>query len=410
MLLTIFSMSARFCSQCGTKTLPDARFCASCGTALPGVNKKVSAQASSVTAPPWRSQLPGLTILTSYLIIGTVLWFGVLRTQPFPVVGNGGSGGPAVGGKQELPQNHPPVTLPEDIRKRIAEFAEQAKQKPQDVATWKSLAEMQFRASQVEASYRSAALESFKHVLELAPDDLDALRGVGNIYYDFEEHAKAVDYYNRYLVKKPDDPGVRTDLGTMYLYSNNFDQAITEYQTVIAKEPGFFQAYFNLGVAYNEKGEKGKALEALNKAKSLTTEQAVRDRIDQFLTQVSAPVPPAVAQGAPPSAPPTQPPATKPVQVDPSLSPFQQAVEQVLRSATIMGERINRIEWSSPTEARVLLQNFPMSGMPPQVRAGLVGRLQTKILEAKEAAGISGAAKVELIDLDSQQVMETLNS
>ena len=399
-------MSARFCSQCGTKTVPDARFCASCGTALPGSGKKTPAQNTPHTSASWRTQLPGLTVLASYLLIGTGLWFAVLRTQPFPTVG-ASADGPATGGGQELPQNHPPVTLPEEVRKRITEFANQAKEKPQDVGVWKSLAEMQFRASQIEASYRSAALESFKHVLELAPNDLDALKGIGNIYYDFEEHAKAVEYYKRYLTQKPDDSGVRTDLGTMYLYSNSFDQAIGEYQAVIAKDPGFFQAYFNLGVAYNEKGEKGKSLEALNKAKSLTTDQAVRDRIDQFLTQISIPVSPSVAQAPPTTAPPSQ---VAQVQVDPSLSPFQQAVEQVLRGANIMGERINRIEWSSPTEARVLLQNFPMSGMPPQVRAGLVGRLQTKILEAKEAAGVSSAAKVELIDLDSQQVMETLNS
>ena len=348
-------------------------------------------------------------MLASYLLIGSILWFGVLRTQPFPLVGSSADG-PATGGGQELPQNHPPVKLPEEVRKRITEFADAAKQKPQDVDTWKSLAEMQFRASQIEAGYRSAALESFKHVLELAPNDLDALRGIGNIYYDFEEHAKATEYYKRYLALKPDDSGVRTDLGTMYLYSNNFDQAIAEYKTVIAKEPGFFQAYFNLGVAYNEKGDKDKSLAALNTAKSLTTDQTVRDRIDQFLAQISAPVSPSVAQGAPPAAPAPPPSTVKPVQVDPSLSPFQQAVEQVLRGANIMGQRINRIEWSSATEARVLLQNFPMSGMPPQVRAGLVGKLQTKILEAKEAAGISAAAKIELIDLDSQQVMETLNS
>lgn len=402
-------MTARFCSHCGTNTVPDARFCASCGTVLSGSGNNPPAPHSIAALSSWRTQLPGLTVLASYLLIGSVLWFGVLRTQPFPIVG-ASADGPPTGGGQELPQNHPPVKLPEEVRKRITEFADAAKQKPQDVGTWKSLAEMQFRASQIEASYRSAALESFKHVLELAPEDLDALKGIGNIYYDFEEHAKATEYYKRYLALKPDDSGVRTDLGTMYLYSNNFDQAIAEYQTVITKEPGFFQAYFNLGVAYNEKGDKGKSLAALNTAKSLATDQAVRDRIDQFLAQISAPVSPSVAQGAPPSAPATLPTTVKPVQVDPSLSPFQQAVEQVLRGANILGERINRIEWLSPTEARVLLQNFPMSGMPPQVRAGLVGKLQTKILEAKEAAGVSSAAKIELIDLDSQQLMETLNS
>jgi len=400
-------MSARFCPQCGTNTLPEARFCAACGMALPGSGKAPRPQ-TTTQAPTlsWRTQLPGLTVLASYLLIGTGLWFVILRSQPFPTV-SGSADRPPTGGSQELPQNHPPVALPEAVRTKITEFANKAKEQPQDLNTWKSLADMQFRAAQIEASYRSAALESFKHVLELAPNDTEALRGIGNIYYDFEEHAKAVDYYKRYLVQKPDDAGVRTDLGTMYLYSNDLDQAIREYQTVIAKEPGFFQAYFNLGVAYNEKGQKDQAIETLNKAKNLTPDQNVRERIDQFLVQVSAPVSPSVAQGAPPT---TSPSPTVQVQVDPSLSPFQQAVEQVLRGANIMGERINRIEWSAPTEARVLLQNFPMSAMPPQVRAGLVGKLQTKILEAKEAAGISNAAKIELIDLDSQKVMETLNS
>lgn len=401
-------MIARFCPQCGTNTLPEARFCAACGTAIPGTGKTTRTQTTTLAAPPsWRNQLPGLAVLGSYLLIGSLLWFGVLRTQPFPRVDGSPADGPPTGGPQELPQNHPPVKLPEEVRTKITEFANKAKEQPKDLSTWKSLAEMQFRASQIEASYRSAALESFKHVLELAPNDTEALRGIGNIYYDFEEHAKAVDYYKRYLELKPDDSGVRTDLGTMYLYSNNLDQAISEYQTVITKEPGFFQAYFNLGVAYNEKGQKDKSVEALNKAKNLTPDQNVRERIDQFLTQISGPVSPAVAQGTPPNTP-----SSPTVQgtIDPSLSPFQQSVEQVLRSANIMGERINRIEWASPTEARVLLQNFPMSAMPPQVRAGLIGKLQTKILEAKEAAKISDAAKIELIDLDSQQVMETLNS
>jgi tetratricopeptide (TPR) repeat protein len=401
-------MAARFCPQCGTNILPEARFCATCGTALPGAGTATHPQtATQVSSPSWRTQLPGLTVLTSYLLIGSLLWFGVLRTQPFPTVNSSSTDGPPVGGNQELPQNHPPVKLPEEVRTKITEFANQAKEKPQDLNTWKSLAEMQFRASQIEASYRSAALESFKHVLELAPNDTDALRGVGNIYYDFEEHAKAIDYYKRYLEQKPDDSGVRTDLGTMYLYSSNVDQAITQYQTVISKEPGFFQAYFNLGVAYNEKGQKDKSIEALNKAKSLTPDQNVRTRIDQFLTQISAPVSPPVAQGTSQTPSPSP---TAQAKGDSSLSPFQQSVEQVLRSANIMGERINRIEWTSPTEARVLLQNFPMSAMPPQVRAGLIGKLQTKILEAKEAAKINAAAKIELIDLDSQQVMETLNS
>jgi hypothetical protein len=97
-------MTVRFCSQCGTKTAPDARFCASCGTALAGSGQKT---------PSWRTQLPdyGVSVV---LLIGTGLWFAVLRTQPFLTVGSSADG-PATGGGQELPQNHPPS----NFRKRF---------------------------------------------------------------------------------------------------------------------------------------------------------------------------------------------------------------------------------------------------------------------------------------------------
>ncbi|MGE0821407.1 MAG: tetratricopeptide repeat protein [Candidatus Binatia bacterium] len=398
-------MAVHFCPQCGTQAVPQARFCAACGTALPGTGKPSSPP--PLNSPPllsWRSQLPGLTVLTSYLVIGSVLWLVILRSQPFPTV-SGSSERAATGGSQDLPQNHPPIALPEEARQRIAELAEKAKAAPNDVTAWKTLADVQFRASQIDASYRTAALESFKHAFDLAPNDLDVLRGIGNTYYDLEDYPKAIEYYDKYLAQQPDDPGVRTDLGTMYLYREQLDRAIAEYQTVIDKNPEFFQAHFNLGVAYHQQGQVDKAQESLAKARNLTTDPTAKSRIDQVITQFGG-TPPVTQTTSPSSTPvpPTQ------VAANRTLSPFQQAVEKVLREARIMGERINRIEWTSPTEARVLLQNFPMSAMPQEIRLGMVGKLQSQISELKTANKVSEAAKIELIDLDSQQVMETVNS
>lgn len=400
-------MTVRFCPQCGAKTIPQARFCSACGEALPGSGKSINKRTAVPSSPPsWQTLVPGLVVLSFYLLVGTGLWMFILRTQPFPTAApltQALNDTAPRGGAQTLAQNTPPVSLPEEAKKILAELADTATASPQDVNAWKKLAQAQFRTSQLDASYRSAALSSFKHVLELVPNDIEALRGVGNVYYDLEEFAKAKEYYEKYLALNPDDASVRTDLGTMYLYSNDSDRAISEYQTVIAKKPDFFQAYFNLGVAYHEKGDLAKAKEALTKAKSLTTDQAVRNQIDQVFAQFSGT--PSTAQAAPPPAP-----LEQPVQIDPSLSPFQQAVEKLFRSHDIMGPRINRIEWSTPTEARVLMQNFPMSAMPPEVRERFLGKLRTLIGEAKNANGVSGTAKVELIDADSQQVMETLNS
>lgn len=381
--------TARFCPQCGVKTVPQANFCAACGEVLPGAQKSAGTRAAP---PSWQGLAPGFGVLVFYLVAGTGLWFAVLRSHPFPAATSVPSGPAAAGGSQQLPQNHPPIALPEEVKKRIVELVEKANAAPQDVQVWKTLAEVQFRASQIDASYRSAALASYRHILTLVPDDPDALRGIGNVYYDFEEYAKAIEYYQKYLAQRPEDPNVRTDLGTMYLYSNDIDRAVAEYQAVIAKDPAFFQAHFNLGIAYHEKGQREKARESLLRAKSLTTDQNIQARIDQVLAQLNGSAAPSPSVSS----------------TEAARSPFQQAVEKILRDQQIMGQRITRIEWTAPTAARVFLQNFPMDGMPAEIRQRLVQRLRTQIAEAKNTTGMNSAAKVDLIDLDTQKVMETI--
>lgn len=399
-------MTVQFCPQCGSKTLPQANFCAACGATLPGAQSR-SPQHQTKSAPVSRPPLlPGLMIIGFYLLAGSALWVFILRSQPFPTVGAVPEGGPARGGAQNLSQVSPPVSLPDDVKQRISELVEKAKAAPQDADAWRTLADVQFRASQIDASYRSAALSSYQHVLDLIPNDLPALRGVGNVYYDFEEFSKAKEYYEKYLALNPDDPNVRTDLGTMYLYVKDTERAIKEYQTVVTQKPEFFQAYFNLGVAYHEKGELEKARETLTKAKGLTTDKTIHERVDQVLAQLGGGM---VASTTPPSSPPSTTPAS-PVSIDPSLSPFQQAVEKLFRTHDIMGSRINRIEWPTPTEARILIQNFPMSAMPPDMRERFLEKFRTLIGDAKTSNGISGTATVKFIDADTQQLMETLSS
>lgn len=387
-------MTVRFCPQCGTKTAPPAHFCAGCGEALPGSGKSAGEQGKKSPPTSWRSLTPGLLVLSLYLVIGIGLWVFVLRSQPFPAVTAANSAGQASTGGSTLPPNHPPTSLPDEAKKRIAELVSQANAAPQDVNTWKMLADVQFRASQIDASYRSAALDSFRHVLELAPNDLDALRGVGNVYYELDEHTQAIEQYQKYLAVKPDDVNVRTDLGTMYLYSGEADRAIAEYQNVLAKQPEFFQAHFNLGIAYQEKGEREKARAALDRAKSLTTDANVRARIEQVAARLADDAAPAVA-----TAP-----------TDPARSPFQQAVEKLFRSHEIMGPRIARIEWSAPTAARVFFQNFPMAAMPAEVRERFLGKLRTQVAEATKTNSVGSPATIELVDMDTQQVMETIST
>ncbi len=387
--------TARFCPQCGTKTIPKAHFCTDCGEPLSDAGskaggKKAKGSAATAATVEQRWPLPGIIVLSCYLAVGIGLWVFVLRTEPFTPAPTGST--QASTGGSALPQNHPEVALPEEVTSRIAELVAQANAAPQDPNAWRTLAEVQFRASQLDASYRSAALASYRKLFELAPSDLAALRGLGNVYYDLEEHHTAIEYYQRYLALKPDDASVTTDLGTMYLYTGQVDQAIASYQSVLAKQPGFFQARFNLGVAYQEKGLPEQALAALQQAKSLTDNTAIQARIDQLLEQFSnGTLPSRTASPTPASA-------------------FQQAVEALFRSHEMMAPKIVRIEWLSSTQAQVFFRNFPMAGMPQTVRDGFREKLRGQLIDAGQKTGSSEVATVELIDIDTQQVMETLTT
>ena len=385
----------RFCPQCGTKTAPKAQFCTECGVALASGGKKGQANKKASAAPPhhnWKSLMPGLAVLSTYLTIGIGLWIFVLQSQPFPVIA---ANGPASqGGSQTLPQNHPPVAIPEDVTQRIRTLADEANANLESVETWRQLAEVQFRASQVDASYRSAALSSYQHILKIAPQDHAALRGIGNVYYDFEEYPKATNYYQQYLSIKPDDQNVRTDLGTMYLYTGELDQAIAEYQAVIDKNPAFFQANFNLGIAYREKGDLEKARATLVHARTLTDDTRIHTRVDQVLAQFGSS---ALAEQATASAAPPR-------------TPFQSAVDTLLRGHEIMGLKIARIEWPRPADAQVYLKNFPMAGMPEGVRDRFLAKLRIQVGVAKKTSSIEENVTVEFIDVDTQNVMETLQT
>jgi len=89
-------------------------------------------------------------------------------------------------------------------------------------------------------------------------------------------------------------------------------------------------------------------------------------------------------------------------------SAFQQDVEARLRAAPIMGDRIVRFDWSGPGRARVVVQNFPMDGMPEEVRGKFTDRLTQDLRAATQANHPAGDVKLEIADAGAGTVMATV--
>jgi tetratricopeptide (TPR) repeat protein len=188
-----------------------------------------------------------------------------------------------------LPAGHPMVRGPAHAAGALVAKAEkQAQAHPKDIAVWNLLGDVAFRSAAFDPANYDKAREAFGHVLELDPDNLDALRGLGNVRFDQRQFDKAIAAYQHYLRRKPTDVQVLTDLGTMYLSQHNSHEAIARYAAALALEPGFFPAQFNLAVAYLMLNDNPNAREALSRARALATGEAARTRIDVMLARIDS--------------------------------------------------------------------------------------------------------------------------
>lgn len=420
----------KFCPECGTRLPEGARFCAGCGRAVEALRGDVPAATDRPAAPPrqplaaaprgWREQLPGLAVLTAFLAVGLGLWVTIL--QPGPQTSSAPSrSAPPAESASGVPAGHPPTTLPEEAKKFVSSMVAKAEAAPNDVAAWKSLAQVQARAAEIDPSYSAAAIASFNHVLGIAPDDEEAIRGLGNVYYDQQQFASAAEQYERYLTKHPDDPSVQTDLATTYLYQRQFDRAVDLYRTVLKAHPDFLQAHFNLGLAHEALGRHDEALASLATARGLATDDATKNQIDRVTAQLKGepaagprlgPAPggggmasgrggAATGAGPAPAAP-----GGAPGSVAAPATDFRSAVENGLRAHPILGPKITAIEWPEPTRARVTVASFPMQAMPEFARNLFKARLETILDDAKTRFGTTEETSIELVDAANGASME----
>ncbi len=268
------SKQTRVCANCGRKAEGRDRFCAGCGSPL-GPPHEVRAAPSTL--------LPGLLVLVFFLTTGFGLWMHVVSSTrpnlPPP---------PSEAAAPALPEGHPPIGLPPQAKEALAKLEKEAQEAPSDLARWRQLAGMQYQASRFDPAYSAKAEVSYQKILALAPGDAEALANLGNLHYDRREYAEAANYYEQFLKREGSNPSIETDLATSYLYQGKLEKAIKSYQKVVSAHPEFAKAHFNLGIAYRAAGQKNEAIESLKRARDLSTDPGIKQRISSLVDQILA--------------------------------------------------------------------------------------------------------------------------
>lgn len=308
------------------------------------------------------------------------------------------------GGNSGLPPGHPQVIkLPAKAIKFINQVKAKAEASPKDLAAWNHLGTVTERAGTFDPSYYEVAKKAYAHVLKLDPNNLGALRGVGNLDYDRRHYDEAIAAYEHYLKRRPDDPRVRTDLGTMYLSSGETHLAMVEYKKVIALHPKFFEAYFNLGVAYAEQDKNTKARSCFLKARALAPNKRARDEIDQMLTAVATP---GAASGTTKVAAKAGGAAGSGAVGNPGT--FHGAFEMMVRALPIAGPKVEEVQWTSKSNVRLMMRDFPMSKMPPFAATHFLDGLKSSAREVMNAHHVKGPMKIEIVDAASNHLMQSV--
>ena len=96
--------------------------------------------------------------------------------------------------------------------------------------------------------------ENLKEGFEKYPEDDRILTQLINYYLGAQQNEKALDYLDKAIEKDPDNSTFYYARGVLHDQSKHFDKAILDYGKATEFNPEYFDALYNLGVIYFNKG------------------------------------------------------------------------------------------------------------------------------------------------------------
>jgi predicted TPR repeat methyltransferase len=118
----------------------------------------------------------------------------------------------------------------------------------------------------------------YRQILQVEPNQPDALHLLGRIAYNEGKNELAVELISKAVSANPSEPTFYNALGLALEARGNLAVAADSYRQAIRLMPGMFEAYFNLGNTLQLQGKLGEAVEMYNRTLSLKPDYAMAHR------------------------------------------------------------------------------------------------------------------------------------
>jgi cytochrome c-type biogenesis protein CcmH/NrfG len=80
------------------------------------------------------------------------------------------------------------------------------------------------------------------------PNDAQPRVQLGNMFFDAEQYAQSITWYEQALKIQPADANVSTDLGVAYYYTNQPDRALAQFDQSLKTDPKHVKTLLNVGI------------------------------------------------------------------------------------------------------------------------------------------------------------------
>jgi tetratricopeptide (TPR) repeat protein len=137
------------------------------------------------------------------------------------------------------------------------------------------------------AGKRPEAKQVYEATLKLDPNNAVALNNLA--FLEAESGGDLDDALTKAQRAKqllPNLHEISDTLGWIYLKKNLADEAINVFKDLVSKQPNHSTYHFHLGMAYSQKGDKGKAIEQLKEALKYNPAKEEKDKIQQLITRL----------------------------------------------------------------------------------------------------------------------------